>query len=312
MFLIMVVFLILSIILCLVAGILLYKAYQIKVQKKHQQQDIDKLNQVFKQLLEQYNWKKRDLQLLNDEVIRRHDQAEKIYQVEIKAIKSRVEDFKKISDQAASHYIDGIEKDYEHAETAHKKQITKLQEEYNRAAAELNDIKETRKSAYEALLREKEIKADQDNYRLNPSRNDLEDIHTLEHIKDGLHKPRILSMLIWQTYWQPIAKKKFPLILQDKTKIGIYKITNTQTDESYIGQSVDVYKRWCEHCKAGVGIDTPPGNKLYRAMQDDGLENFTFELLCECPKENLNEKEKFFIELYQSDTFGYNSTSGNK
>ena len=312
MFLIMIVFLILSIILCLVAGILLYKAYQIKVQKKHQQQDIDKLNQVFKQLLEQYNWKKRDLQLLNDEVIRRHDQAEKIYQVEIKAIKSRVEDFKKISDQAASHYIDGIEKDYENAEAAHKKQITRLQEEYNRAAAELNDIKETRKSAYEALLREKEIKADQDNYRLTPSRNDLEDIHTLEHIKDGLHKPRILSMLIWQTYWQPLAKKKFPIILQDKTKIGIYKITNTQTDESYIGQSVDVYKRWCEHCKAGVGIDTPPGNKLYRAMQDDGLENFTFELLCECPKESLNEKEKFFIELYQSDTFGYNSTSGNK
>ena len=119
-------------------------------------------------------------------------------------------------------------------------------------------------------------------------------------------------MLIWQTYWQPLAKKKFPIILQDKTKIGIYKITNTQTDESYIGQSIDVYKRWCEHCKAGVGIDTPPGNKLYRAMQDDGLENFTFELLCECPKESLNEKEKFFIELYQSDTFGYNSTSGNK
>jgi len=92
-------------------------------------------------------------------------------------------------------------------------------------------------------------------------------------------------MLIWQTYFQPIAKKQFPIILQDKTKMGVYKITNIKTDESYIGQSVDIYKRWSDHCKAGLGIDTPVGNKLYKAMLEQGLENFTFELLCECSKE---------------------------
>jgi hypothetical protein len=75
-------------------------------------------------------------------------------------------------------------------------------------------------------------------------------------------------MLIWQTYFQPIAKEKFPIILQDKTKIGIYKITNLHTNECYIGQSVDVYKRFMDHCKAGLGIDTPPGNKLYKSMQE--------------------------------------------
>lgn len=53
-----------------------------------------------------------------------------------------------------------------------------------------------------------------------------------------LAKPRILSMLIWQTYWQPLAKVRFPVILKDKTKMGIYKITNIQTGESYIGQAV--------------------------------------------------------------------------
>jgi len=78
-------------------------------------------------------------------------------------------------------------------------------------------------------------------------------------------------MLIWQTYFQPLAKKQFPVILKDKTKMGIYKITNIKTDESYIGQSVDVYKRWSDHCKAGLGIDTPVGNKLYKAMLKDGL-----------------------------------------
>jgi hypothetical protein len=51
-------------------------------------------------------------------------------------------------------------------------------------------------------------------------------------------------MLIWQTYWQPLAKKVFPIILQDKTKMGIYKITSLDTEECYIGQAVDIYKRW--------------------------------------------------------------------
>jgi group I intron endonuclease len=118
-------------------------------------------------------------------------------------------------------------------------------------------------------------------------------------------------MLVWQTYWQPIAKKQFPLILQDKTKCGIYKITNLITDECYIGQSNDIYRRWSDHCKCGLGIDTPVGNKLYKAIQEYGLENFTFELLVECSQDELNEKEKYFIELYQADTFGYNSTKGN-
>jgi len=33
-------------------------------------------------------------------------------------------------------------------------------------------------------------------------------------------------------------------------------------------------------------------------MQDYGLDSFTFELLAECPKEELDAKERYFIELY--------------
>jgi hypothetical protein len=61
-----------------------------------------------------------------------------------------------------------------------------------------------------------------------------------------------------------------------------------------------------------LGIDTPAGNKLYKAMQEVGLENFSFELLEECSKDELNEKEKYYIELYQSYEFGYNSNAGIK
>jgi hypothetical protein len=47
-------------------------------------------------------------------------------------------------------------------------------------------------------------------------------------------------------------------------------------------------------------------------MQKWGIWNFSWELLEECPREQLNEKERYYIDLYQSESFGYNSTKGNK
>ena len=45
--------------------------------------------------------------------------------------------------------------------------------------------------------------------------------------------------------------------------------------------------------KCGIGIDTPSTNKFYQAMMQDGVENFKFEILEECKKEELNEREKY-------------------
>lgn len=218
----------------------------------------------------------------------------------------------KIAVDAYTNYVEGLEKAYSEAEHNFDANMNSLKHDILELNQELDELKATRAAAHEALLKEQEVKDNKDNYRLLPSQADLTDARRLEIVKRELNKPRILSMLIWQTYWQPLAKKQFPLILQNKTKCGIYKITNLITDDSYIGQSVDIYKRWCDHCKCGLGIDTPPGNKLYKAIQEYGLENFTFELLVECTQAELNDKERYFIELYQADTFGYNSTGGNK
>ena len=215
-----------------------------------------------------------------------------------------------LTKKAFESYCATLESAYAKAEEEHDAAKAQLVDSIEQEQKKLKEISATRAAAHEALLKEQEIKENKDNYRLIPSQSDLEDIQALDRVKRTLHKPRILSMLVWQTYWQPLAKTRFPQILQAKTKMGIYKITNTQTNECYIGQSVDVYKRWNDHCKCGLGIDTPPGNKLYKAIQDYGLENFTFELLTECTKEELNSKEKYFIELYQAKDYGYNGNDG--
>jgi hypothetical protein len=54
----------------------------------------------------------------------------------------------------------------------------------------------------------------------------------------------------------------------------------------------------------------PQGNQLYAAMQEYGLDSFSFELLLECTPKELNEKEKYFIQLYNSDAIGYNGNKG--
>lgn len=56
----------------------------------------------------------------------------------------------------------------------------------------------------------------------------------------------------------------------------------------------------------------PANNKLYQSMAEYGVWNFTFEILEKCSKNQLNEKESFYISLYQSNEFGFNSNTGIK
>lgn len=271
-------------------------------------QEKEDLNLAIDDLKQQQNQLKVDL--FNAE--KQLDELNKNIEITKSSASAQASAQQQITKQAFESYCDSLNQAYEKVDQQYDQKITNIQNEYERNKKELDKIAATRAAAQEALLKEQEVKENKDNYCLTPSVSDLEDINALERVKRTLHKPRILSMLIWQTYWQPLAKVKFPIILQNKTRCGIYRITNLLDNKSYIGQSVDIYKRWTDHCKNGLGIDTPPGNKLYKAMQEDGLQNFAFELLIECPKEELDNKEKYFIELYQSKEYGYNGTGGNK
>ena len=184
-----------------------------------------------------------------------------------------------------------------------RKQIEELEGERTKLAASIE-------ASIKARVREKEIKEQLDFYCLQIDPIDLSDIETLEKVKSRLNKPRILSMLIWQTYYQKPMTQLCNDILGTSVVTGIYKITNQTTDQVYIGQARDVAARWKEHAKCGLDIDRPAGNKLYQAMMEDGLQNFSWELLEKCSATELNEKERKYIELYKSAEFGYNSNKG--
>ena len=233
-----------------------------------------------------------------------------------------IEKQQNIINNASDNYMQIIENRYLDKEKEYDNLIIRLQKVYDdkhatlnfqieNAKIELSKLQASRDAIIAAQIKEKEIKEKLEFYCLCPKTVDIEDVKKLESIKPSLHQPRILSMLIWSTYFQKPMTALCTRILGVKTICGIYKITNQETDECYIGQSVDVAKRWKDHAKCGLGIDTPAGNKLYNAMQDIGIWNFSWELLEECPREQLDEKEKLYITLYRANEYGYNSTKGN-
>lgn len=75
---------------------------------------------------------------------------------------------------------------------------------------------------------------------------------------------------------------------------GIYKITNNLNNHFYIGQSINISKRWKEHKRSFLYGKTH-STVLQKAFIKYGIENFKFEVLEECPVENLDDREVFYI-----------------
>ena len=241
----------------------------------------------------------------------------------LSTIQNAIDNQQEMSSNAFKNYCDILEKRYKEVEEEHDMEIEalntaysnlqlKLLREADEVRSDLDKIKATRAAAIEAARREKDIENNLTFYCLDISDADKIDIAKLEALKPSLNKPRVLSMLIWQTWFQKPLKALSANVVGATDATGIYKITNIKTKECYIGQAIHIKDRFVEHAKCGLGIDTPAGNKLYKAIQEFGLWNFSFEVLEECPREQLNEKEKYYIDLYSSYDYGYNSTRGNK
>ena len=164
--------------------------------------------------------------------------------------------------------------------------------------------------AQELARREEERKIKDQFYRIVLSDEDLQEVQNLRSVGTQLRDTLPLNKIIWECYYKQPTSALISRVVGANTKCGIYRITNTLNGRCYIGQSVNIADRFRAHIKCGLGIDAPH-NKLYTTMQTSGVENFTFEIIEECSRELLNEREKFWIAYYQSDSVGLNSTKGN-
>lgn len=94
--------------------------------------------------------------------------------------------------------------------------------------------------------------------------------------------------------------------------IGIYKITNKINNKVYIGQSLNIFSRFESHVRVALADTNKGNNNLSKAFRKYGLKNFLFEVLEECEKSKLNEREIYWIAHYNSTNKdkGYNMSPG--
>lgn len=185
-----------------------------------------------------------------------------------------------------------------------------LQGKIDELVDELFRLKAKRDAINEANRREKQIQEQQDFYRVVLSDEDLSDLKQIKAIIPYIKHPDAINKLMWDVYVKKGVDQVIRNVLNNESFAGIYKFTNINTNESYIGKSTDVKKRAYEHYKYAYGLSGIASSYFHSALIKDGVENFTFELLEKCDKDKLTEREKYYIDFYETKTYGYNQRLG--
>lgn len=175
----------------------------------------------------------------------------------------------------------------------------------------LSDYQQKTKTVNEAILRQRAIDEQQDFYRVCLPESTVQDIELLNEIRPRLHHRESLDKLIYDVYISKPAQETIKRVLgDDKDKGGIYKITRISTGEIYIGKAASFKDRWGQHIKSAFNVGTIADSLLHRKMREDGITNYTFEVLEILPTDKQSEREKYWIEFYESKIYGLNQRLG--
>ena len=162
----------------------------------------------------------------------------------------------------------------------------------------VEEFRQIRNSINEAVLRERALEEKKDFYRICLSQEDIDDISELKELIPRLRHREILPKLMWDTMVSRATKEMIKRITGGRTVGGIYKITYIPTGEAYIGKTTDFGTRWQSHVQTALGMEKVARSTLHVHMASHGIQNYTFEILEEVPREKQTEREKFYIELY--------------
>lgn len=169
----------------------------------------------------------------------------------------------------------------------------------------IRDLRARVEAAVEANRREEEKETAKEFYRLNLTEEDQAEIAKLRSILPDLRNPEPLNKVIWKVYYEKPYTDLVGRVVGQGIKTGIYKITNIQNEKCYVGQAANIADRWRQHIKRGVGAEAPTRNKLYPAMLSIGVENFRFEVIEECERTQLNEREDYWQDYFHAKDYGY-------
>lgn len=242
------------------------------------------------------------------EKIKEHHREETLRQVASEAEREYVRQVALMAEEK-DKYISYLNAELEEDSQSFLESINTLRFMERKIVGEVEDVASRLVSLIEAeksLLDENR----QQTLRLPLSREDVSDLKLLvDEILPRIRREDVIRKLVWVEY---IQKPTFALVSDvfPMNTPGIYKITNINTKKSYVGRSVDVRARVVEHIRSSLGLGSIADQAIHHAMREEGLENFMFELLEDCEKDKLAEREKYYIDIFQSNIHGYNKNKG--
>ena len=191
-------------------------------------------------------------------------------------------------------------------------QESQFKEEVEKIRTELDEFRLRRAAINEEIRKEEEKENYIQIHSIQLSDYDKEDIRFLLSLDNELHNKTILYKLIWSQYLQQGFKNMLHNIFGNRDPRNvIYCIENIKTGKKYIGKtSAEVSKRWTEHIKTSLNIGTIKSTNIHKALYKH-WDEFIFYILEEVPQtKNLSEQEKYYIEFYESNKYGYNIKAG--
>ena len=133
----------------------------------------------------------------------------------------------------------------------------------------------------------------------------------LTTVAEKVQHPDVINKLIWAEYVKPYIDATFKRV-GIKNEPGIYKLTSLIDGKCYIGKSTNIKKRIADHMKSVVGISTIADQTVHHIIAREGYWNWTIEPIIYCEKEKLSELEKYYIDFFKSNEWGFNKTKGGE
>lgn len=128
----------------------------------------------------------------------------------------------------------------------------------NNLSDHIAELESTVNSAIEIAKHRLEENQKNEYYKLQLPQEAINDVSCLREIEDRLHNAEPLNKVIWKVYYEKPYSDLINRVVNTKAICcGIYKITNIETEQVYIGQSVNIAERWKQHIKRGLGAEAP-------------------------------------------------------
>ena len=311
--------------LVIIIGILGYKLFQKqKIDTEQRNKLADEVqglhNQVYQanndlaNLREKTEYEKYKLEECKKDLQAALDVYQDITDNKLKEIDASMEEQRQKRQEDLDKLIDSKQKDVDAAILQLKEILknTQIETEYE-AAQYWNKVYQEKKK-YESLLEpikqyEKEKQARLFYTIQLPEEYQADIEFLLTTVATKVQHPDIISKLVWAEYVKPNLDDTFKRI-EIQAEPGIYKLTSLINNKCYIGKSTNVKTRISDHFKSAIGIKSIADQAVHHAILKEGFWNWQIEIITYCDREQLNELEKYYIEFFKAQEFGYNKNSG--